>query len=383
MDSSLKKQVESWFEKVKLQTEDRLQYIQYQKLDDSFGWGEMLRRYLDCDSERIKCKRGLLFSGPYGSGKHQAAYHVIQYLTTIDEWVKKHGENEEDVYKSLILSGEDFLYLNDNDDRSFISELLDIVFEEYDEKKLCLVLENPEYYSNCQELLRHIGRINCIFRSNPVENPHLMIIVITNAENEEVIPPILREHLMLCRMSLPNREKRQKFLETNAGLLNFMLSKKQSSLSVDELLDITEGMSYAQLRDLSESALLYLGNYDETLVLKGISAMVEEQLPDYEQEDIRTRLYLKLEDFIDALPELLEKFPLNTGVQYVKEDIVKKQETADKKESLFDENGQIDQKKVEASVNKMTGRQLGNDLFGAEKTEEMIRRGINLKNSNQ
>lgn len=368
-------QIEAWIEdEIKYQSEGRLQYLYMSTLDDTFGWGKMLESYLNYPSFSIRKKHGLLLTGAYGCGKHTAAYHAVRFLTDENRWAK---QQEEDAFAAVFLSGEDFSFPDAQ--RSQVYEYLNALLDAYEGKKLCLVLENPESCTQCDELLKQLGRFACMYTVQEDFAP-LFIIVIT--EEERIVPPILRERLNLCRMNFPNRDRRLKFLENNAGdmtVLGSAAALPGSAISYEQIADETEGMTYAQLRDLLESASMYIDS-EVSLKYEGLPGVVREQLPMEDHDTAKQRLFMKIEDLIDTLPELLEKHA--SSVQYVsaKESTESSSDRMKELDAILAETDKgIDYDKLSKEVDKMTGLELANQVFGKEDAAEILRLGELLR----
>ncbi len=343
-----------WISNVKDQSCDFNAYLNCNELDDSFGWGTMLKRYLGSDSLQVRSKRGLLLTGPYGCGKHTAAYHAVKHLSSL----------EEGAFESIFLSGRDFSF----DECGLVYEYLNALLDEFNDanQNLCLVLENPELSIQSDELLKWLGQFSCMYSYSDWAS--LCIIVIT--ENEMTIPQVLRERLHQCRMCLPNRSARIKYLENHVGrILEVLLNDKYTpSVTLDSLADYTENFTYAQLRDLTTNAEMYVQVFDISSEdeCERFLNMISEQLPAQEGHTLKEELFVKLISLIDDLPEMLKTLP--AAVPQVSMKIPSPEKEEDPLKVTVDED------QFNRETNQMTTEQVAIDVLGEEHTAKLRQR---------
>lgn len=373
MESSLKKTIDSWIEEIMTESDDRLSFIGEVAFDDSSGWGKTLKRYLNNTKVEIEEKRGFLFTGPLGSGRHQAAYHVIQCMCVDRADEVRLLDN----YKAVFLSGDDFRDIP----REHIRMYLDGLFGKI-EAPMCVVLEEPESAAEYKTLLKAFGRIICHRYTFVDDYEHLLPIVIT--QDDKYIPNILRERLTLCRMTLPNVQQRRNLIcnleneeEEDSDLLK-VLQDDMAAISVDQFITMTEGLNYGEIRDIIETGSMYLkisSDQSENFRLFINSQLINEDDDYPAAESAADRLHERLITFIDEIPELIEKLPagntidlslLQTKAEESKEEENVKSE-ADKYSNMtvFDENA------VKNETEKMNNRELVNDIFG-DKSDAII-----------
>ena len=116
--------------------ESILEYILSKELDDTFGWGKLLCSYLNVSEEMMRTKRGLLLTGPRGCGKHTAAYHVVKYLCSKNQWAVKHNA---DPFGVEFLSGDDLRFPDSEWYMPY--EFVKSIFDSYGQEKLFLVVD--------------------------------------------------------------------------------------------------------------------------------------------------------------------------------------------------------------------------------------------------
>ncbi len=383
---TLQKQIEAWIEDVKYESGERGYFLGFNPPDDSFGWGELLQTSLNYPVSRLQRTPGLLLTGPSGCGKHTAADHALYYLTAErGGWADARSEDKP--FTSVYLSGEDVEFAHMADDFpgvNLVYEHLNALLDAYEGQRLCFVLEYPERSSHCKELLRQLGKFSCMYAIRSEEEGFAPLFVIVITEQQKLIPRQLRERLTECRMAMPQYEQRLRFFTRHServeqAMLNSIL---QPENGYEELAEMTEGMTYAQLRDLTEnlSALANCGAYDRDAVL----SLAQSQLPEEEYAETKHRMFQKINQLIDALPELMERLPASSAMQDMPQQ--KDNHSAEEKreqrsvsgklpsdlEKITGVNGKADRKKVQEQSDKMTTRQISYELFGEEETRKML-----------
>lgn len=263
-------------------------YIERQELDDSFGWGALLKAMWFSEDGKKLTGFGVLLTGPDGSGKHTAAYHMIQVL--LDR-----------KYTHVFLTDEDFNAKTGGAElaKERLQGLLD---QFYDQKQaLCIVLEQAENFQSIQSALRFLGEALCEYWLCE-DYPPLFVILI--ASDVPPIPAPLRGRLRLCRMSMPGETRRRAFLENKAEDLRHYVP-------FNTLLSQTEGMSYAELSDVVSNIRALVDQTDSALSEEQVAAFVQEQ----KLQPLRVQVPEKVETLIDAFPQLLTDFvsKINTG----------------------------------------------------------------------
>ena len=256
--------------------------------DDTFGWGEILE--LMWYQLPQPCAGGILLTGPDGCGKHTAAAHMVRLAV-------KRGR-----LGVVFLDGADF----GAESMPWIQERLNLILDQfYDQSQgLCLVMENLEDLPWRRNLLTFLGRTLGDYSrgtGNPEDAfPPLFLVLLDR--QEESIPAILRNKLRLCRMSLPNRIRREQFL-TKCG------ANIRSFVSMDRFARATEGASYAQLRALVENVTDLVNCRDEQLSEEEFLRFLEVQMP-LRKENQMSVLTAAVRELIDRLPDAVRSLGL-------------------------------------------------------------------------
>ena len=265
-------------------------YIERQELDDSFGWGALLNAMWFSENGRRLNGSGVLLTGPDGSGRHTAAYHLVKGLLS-----RK--------YAHVFLTGADFEAetggIQPAKDR--LRGLLDRFYDQ--NQALCIVLEQAENGQNIRGVLRVLGEALCEYWLCE-DYPPLFVILI--ASDDLTIPAPLRERLRLCRMALPDENRRRAFLENRAGDLRHYVP-------FHTLIAQTEGMSYAELSDVVEHMRTFVDLTDSAIPEEKAAAFLQEQRPRPKSREVQLQLPEKVETLIDALPQLLTDFASKTN----------------------------------------------------------------------
>lgn len=256
-------------------------YIDRQEPDDSFGWGALLDAMWFLEDGKRPTGSGVLLTGPDGSGKHTAARHMIKGLLRRE-------------YAHVFLTDEDFDAGAGGTEpaKERLQGLLDRFYDQG--QALCIVLEQAETFQNIQGVLRSLGEALCEYWLCG-DYPPLFVILI--ASGDPPVPAPLRERLRLCRMSLPDEAKRRAFLENRAGDLRHYVP-------FHALISQTEGMSYAELLDVTENIRALVDQTDSAIPEERAAAFIQGQKP----RPARVQMPEKVEALIDALPQLLTDF---------------------------------------------------------------------------
>ncbi|MCD8086513.1 MAG: hypothetical protein LUF28_09395 [Clostridiales bacterium] len=261
--------------------------------DDSCGWGALLKN-LWWTEEATTRPSGLLLTGPEGCGRHTAAAHMVRFL-------------QEQNFGSIWLSGDDLLEEgNVSEAREKLNALLDD-FNEH-EKCLCLVIEQLEGRSGRKELLSYLGKLlwdYWLVRKEGADSRLFLILI----DSGRGIPSLLREQLQRCRMTLPDLEHRNCFLESREGLAGFV--------SLDDCAAYTEGFTYAQLMDLARDLQMLITSKNDALVSREqLEQLVEDQreeTPAAQSVRRRAALEERLIHLADELPALLKNASFSGG----------------------------------------------------------------------
>lgn len=282
--------LQQWLEDT-LQSSANMEYdIFQQELDDTFGWGELLE--MMWYELKKPCAGGVLLTGPDGCGKHTAAAHMVQLA------VKKNSFGTV-FLDGLDFCGEGFAWLRDR-----LNGLLDQFYDR--NQGLCLVLENLETLPWRRELMTFLGRTLGDYRrgsGNPEASAFPSLFLVLLDRQEEDIPAVLRGKMRLCRMSLPNRTRRERFLKKFGASF-------QSFVSMDQLAQATEGATYAQLMAIVENVANLVSCREEQLPEEELQRFLEEQMPLREKDQLAV-LTEAVRDLLAQLPKLVKGAGVN------------------------------------------------------------------------
>ena len=334
ISEELKAQIEKWIDDLKYQSEGFVEYLKNFPPDNSSYWCTLTKACVKVPVEKLRQKKGILYVGDAGCGKHSAAYTGVLQLVNQD-------------FSAVFISGDNFNFLTG--EQYGIYEGLNTLLDSYEQKNLCLVLETPECCIDSSELLRRLGQFACMYAVHD-ELPLLFLMVIT--EKESCIPNLLRERLSTVRCTLPSAEQRNAFIQSYYENISLFTS-------AEELEEVTECLNFSQLQDLLD----YTKNYfeDERADDKLLLEQLYTQLPPKSTEMYKQLFLQKAIDFIDALPQLLERIPTANNVQYDRKENLSTEDST----NLQDKNLNI------ASFDNMTTREIAVDLFGEEGVAEI------------
>lgn len=274
--------LQQWLD-MTLQDSANMEYDIFQgDLDDTFGWGELLE--LMWYELPQPCAGGILLTGPDGCGKHTAAAHVVRLAV------------QRSRMGVVFLDGTDF----SAERMPWLQERLNVILDQfYDQGQgLCLVMENLEDLPFRRELLTFLGRtLNDYSRGtgNPQDVfPSLFLVLLDRRETD--IPAALRRKLRLCRMSLPNRVRRERFLNQYGAEI-------RSFVAMDKFVQATEGATYAQLMAIVDNVANLVNCRDEQLPEEEFLRFLEEQMPAKDQLAVLTE---SVRDLIARLPDVIQ-----------------------------------------------------------------------------
>lgn len=332
--------LQQWLD-MTLQDSANFEYdIKRADLDDTFGWGEILE--LMWYQEPKPRFGGILLTGPDGCGKHTAAAHTVLAVRRARLGV-------------VFLDGIDF----GQEDFPWLQERLNVLLDQfYDQNQgLCLVMENLEDLPWRRELLTFLGRtLQDYIRGTEdpdVVFPPLFLVLLDR--QEESIPSVLRNKLRLCRMSLPNRTRREQFLQKiGANLRNLV--------SMDQFAHATEGATYAQLKAMVENVSALITCRDHQLSEAEFIRFLEEQMPVREEGQLAV-LTKAVRDLIAQLPDVIQT--VGQQVRTEQTVVVQSPLTTVASASALPVDGDYVQKRQQ-EVEKLSVRDLSVQLFGEE-----------------
>lgn len=264
--------------------------------DDSCGWKSRMRALAGMlpDDELS----GILLTGPDGCGKHTCA---AQFANAVDE-----DRFDLLCFNATLLCGRDGGGINPSD---FISAVLD---DTYDRKRgLVMVLELPDAAESCDAMLDTLASAVCEFHVMRDEYPPLILVLIKS--DPTGIPQILRERLMSCHMTYPDKAQRLAFLQSRAKSL-------KKYVSFEKVAEITDGYSYRSLLDLYQNAAVWIDAQDAVTmpdeVLQTLVASIAEQRPsDKTDNSFHHATDKHFKELTKALNRIAEKRPQPAGTE--------------------------------------------------------------------
>ena len=282
--------------------------------DDTFGWGALYRKMWFSDYDHRPSGTGVLLTGPEGCGKHTAAAHLIRELRNRDYRVGLLPEDDD--------GGEG----PGTPTRDRLNDLLDRCDEEG--KGLCLLIEDLDRRARSRELGRFLGEMLCLYtlrrgRSSRMagpkdrfsgrdmgsgDEPLSPFFLILIQSREQSVPSLLRSRLQLCRMSPPDRARRILFFVNHPAAC----LREPAAVTQEELLERTEGMSYAQLEDLVNS-LNALSLADRKADKQAFLALAEAQRPPVRSGGLSAGM----DRLLRELPKALSGLQIGTAVPQV------------------------------------------------------------------
>ena len=292
------------------------QYYDAAVPDDTFGWGSLYRKMWFSDYSHRPSGTGVLLTGPEGCGKHTAAAHLIRELRNRDYWVGLLPEDD--------AGGEG----PNTPTRDRLNSLLDLCSEEG--KGLCLLAEDLDRRSRSRELGQFLGEMLCLYtlrrgsdsrQAGPKDrfsgrdirtgddplSPFFLILI---QNKEQSVPGLLRSRLQLCRMSPPDRDHRTLFFVNHPAAC----LREPALVTQEELLERTEGLTYAQLEDLV-NALNALILADKKADKRTVLSLAEAQRPQVRGGGLSARM----DKLLQELPGLLSHLQIGGGTAAVQQ----------------------------------------------------------------
>lgn len=341
--------VNEWLESQEQRSGIYVNYLFDKDLDDTFEWAERLETVL---AEGKKLPAGVFITGPEGCGRHTIMANVVQILSMYP-WT----------FSTEFITGWDL----EDDTGSFAlaREKLEALLEKYrenpaDEQDLCLVLDELEDYPYQDALLKFLEKTVCEYWNRKDEYPKLFLVLLQNASLR--VPSILRRMLYACCVQYPDMEHRKRFLQKYIG-------KVRGSLSVDDMTEKTSGFSYAELWSLIQNVQTAAEIGQNALPQDTVEYLINEQKVPITGEDAKERLFRKLEQALDSLPELLAKLPHTDGSTSPQ---VRTEELSEPKKLNPLDEGYIDAQREE--LENLTGHDLADRRFTDEQSKKIDER---------
>lgn len=332
--------VSTWLEKQEKRSDAYREYLCSMRLDDTFGWGDRLDALLE-DEEKLPA--GVRIAGPEGCGRHTILTNIVQILNM-----------------SLMDFGMEFLTGWDLEDDTgsfwYAQEKLEALLENYkgQNRDLILVLDELEAYPYREALLHFLEKTTCAYKTQD-EYPILFLVLLQNEEYR--VPAILKNLLYPCRVQYPDVEHRKHFLLES-------LRDVELGMSVQTIAERTEGFSYADLQALEKNTRTAAQADPNNIIQDRMERLIAEQKRPTTAADEKMRLYQKLEQALDSLPELMAKLPQHE-VGFSKQGI--EETVQNPQNNPLDPNYMANQRKELENLP-------GHDLVGRAVSKDMLKR---------
>lgn len=267
--------MENWLKICQEYSEIAVKMFREEPPDDTFGWGLTLTQLWQ---ERVRPK-GLLLTGPDGCGKHTAAAHMLHIL------LQEH-------YDCVVI--EDTAVEATCEIQPLISWMDDALAQK---RKLCVIVDQLTDEAKRGKLFSYFGRR--IRRNSLTPDTKETLFVIVIEREYKHMPTALRQNLLSCVMTLPAAEFREVFLQ-NCLSDTFGIDLRQ--YAGEELYQITEGLTYAQLKDLSYQIGLAIHSIPTEDIPEEILDLAKKQRSCAAEMPADERLC----DFMETLPALID-----------------------------------------------------------------------------
>ncbi len=229
---------------------------------------------------------------------------------------------------------------------------LQCIFDHFSEEasSLCLLLEGMEDLSCRRELLHYLGQKLCKCR---YEEQASQLFLILQDDQDAQIPALLRSHLQLCRLQMPNVQQREAYLEHHAKMV-----KKYVSLQV--FAETTAGVGYAQLQDMIQLVEMRLDMLDgRGLSVQELRDLLATQLPAKTADPMMQDLCDSVKELVEQMKKMPAAVPVSVQTPVVNQDNVQTPIPATEGHATRE------------SIENAPPIQTATALFGEEKVEEM------------
>lgn len=284
----MEEEIRSWLDSTLADSRFQWEYWKAQRLPDLDDWGSLFAAFLQ-DRTSVSGS-GILLTGADNHSKQFAAVQMLGHLIA-------------ESYEGVFLDGMELGTSGAIQAKQKLNCLLDHFYDAG--MGLCLILEGMESCPCRRELLRFLGQKLCEYRMYQDQLTPLFLILLDDQEQD--IPGLLRNCLRLCRVQLPNRERRAAYLAQHAKSLRHYLSLEVFAQS-------TEGASYKQLQDLVVLTEGYVDSRDgQGMSDEELRTLLAGQMPLPAQEDAMQSICQSVQQLIEQLPQLIKNAGGGTG----------------------------------------------------------------------
>lgn len=342
--------IQQWLDDV-MQSSMGMEFdIRQQKLDDAFGWGEILAMLWS----RMKAPQigGVLLTGPAGCGKHHAMAHMIQQMST-------------DEIGCVFLDGQELTADGAAVCRQRLCQLLDYYYDEG--LGLCIVLENAEDAPGRREMLTFLGRTLADYKRALLDtesSPPTPLFLILIDSGEQDIPSLLRNKLRLVRLNIPGYANRLAFLQNNGKSIRHYVSLERFAKQ-------TKGATYTQLMDMIRNVDDLLECCDGSLQEDEFLEFLGEQMPETGRAEKQPEQdpMMMLAQSVQQIVEMLPKLVAEGGVRRQNDaPVPMAMQMQQKKMDLATDPANVTEKEIK----EMSVEDLSKDLFGEELFEDIV-----------
>ena len=332
-------ELELWLEQIREDSRIYTAFYQNKEPDDTMGWEELIRVLLE--NEESKRDNGLLITGPEGCGRHTLLAQVIAVAV-------------EKGYTPIFLTGEDLA--EGTSAQAEVLERMNAVLDRSvgEEDILCLVLEQLEQLSSPSALLKLLERRLCRASCGEAEGFFLVLI----QESAFPIPSVLKGMLQVCRMQYPNRGRRELFFKNH-----LRTDELRESFPMEKILDQTERFSYDELSNLVE--LLEAGEklLGSKIPERELQEWIDGLRPEFSEKEAKQAFIGRLGQILEQLPEILSRPVQQMSTPQVQGEIQAGKSSSEPEMLHLTEADRM------AKIEKETGEELMNNLFGKEFTD--------------
>lgn len=372
--------------------------------DYSFGW----KKIIEDAVIQYWVSDGFIFTGPDGCGKHTAAELAYCALEEVNQ----------DFFAFVFLSAKSLIFppleqkayeeervrlMEQGRADAFTEDIVHYFFEHLfgqfsKTQGICLVIDNSEQL-DMKAVYDRLGQYMCISQcewrrieqegeSGDMPLLQNLFIIIIDKEDDN-IPSLLYKKLLRIRMSYPTLSQRRTLLKT-MGLYKEI---------TEPLAQKTENYNYTKLRHLAKNVQIFSvfddnldGIFYDEIVRSQISFRQERDPKDKdfvpqmvtaarENDQLaeeKIRLYQKLEQLIENLPEILEKIGTSSALAAPQTVVVSSQKQEEEPLSISQiqkhQESLMQQQPSKEDITSESANMEMNDLLGSVLGQERMKR---------